>query len=97
VIAKEVAPPCFTKNFKYMKNYNEVVSDEQINRTMQALEGNGIKVYVVETGEVLPLESERARKAYGVPGSFVSKLLIINKEIFPDRATVIIVKESLGF
>lgn len=46
---------------------------------------------------VLPLESERAKKAYGVPGSFVSKLLIVNKEVQPGRITVVIVKESLGF
>lgn len=46
---------------------------------------------------VLPLESERAHKAYGVAGSFVSKLLIINKEVQPNRIHVILVKESLGF
>lgn len=47
---------------------------------------------------VLPLESERARKAYGVPGSNVSKILIINKEVNPNRRlTVIIVREKLGF
>lgn len=46
---------------------------------------------------VLPLESERAKVAYGVPGSNVSKLLIINKEVNPKRATIIIVKEVLGF
>lgn len=46
---------------------------------------------------VLPLESERAHKAYGVPGSFVSKLLIFNKENVPDRITMILVKEPLGF
>lgn len=46
---------------------------------------------------VLPLESERARKAYGVPGSNVSKLLIINKEIVPGRITLIFVNEKLGF
>ncbi len=46
---------------------------------------------------VLPLESERAREAYGVPGSFVSKLLIFNKEIQPKRVTIILVKEVLGF
>jgi hypothetical protein len=45
---------------------------------------------------VLPLESERAKKAYGIPGSFVSKLLIFNKEV-PGRITMILVKESLGF
>lgn len=46
---------------------------------------------------VLPLESERAHKAYGVDGSFVSKVLIINKEVNPNRATIVFVKESLGF
>lgn len=45
----------------------------------------------------LPLESERAKKAYGVPGSAVNKLLVINNEITPDRLTMIIVKEKLGF
>ncbi len=45
---------------------------------------------------VLPLESERAHKAYGVDGSFVSKLLIFNKER-PGRITMILVKQPLGF
>lgn len=46
---------------------------------------------------VLPLESERAKKAYGVPGSFVSKLLIVNKEISPGRITIVFVPEKLGY
>ena len=46
---------------------------------------------------VLPLEADRARKAYGASGSNVSKLLIINKEINPERIRMIIVKEALGF
>jgi hypothetical protein len=45
----------------------------------------------------LPLESERAHKAYGVQGSFISKLLVVNKEIQPGRITLILVKENLGF
>jgi hypothetical protein len=45
---------------------------------------------------VYPLEDERATKAYGV-GSFVSKLLIINREVNPRRLNLIFVKESLGF
>lgn len=44
----------------------------------------------------LPLESDRMQKAYGVP-SFVSKLLIFNRETVPDRVTIILVKEKLGF
>lgn len=45
---------------------------------------------------VLPLEDERAQKAYGMRSN-VSKILIINKEIMPGRITVILVKEKLGF
>ncbi len=44
----------------------------------------------------LPLESERLKKVYGVP-SFVSKLLIFNRETVPGRITIILVKEKLGF
>lgn len=46
---------------------------------------------------VLPLESERARKAYGIEGSNVSKLLILNKEVNPERITMILIKESIGY
>lgn len=46
---------------------------------------------------VLPLESERAHKAYGVEGSSVNKLLTIFKESKPGRITIIFVKEKLGF
>lgn len=45
----------------------------------------------------LLLESERAKKVYGVPGSAINKILIINKEVQPKRATLILVKEKLGF
>jgi len=46
---------------------------------------------------VLPLESVRVQKAYGMPNSFISKLLVINREITPDRLTIVFVKEKLGF
>ncbi len=46
---------------------------------------------------VLPLESKRVQKAYGMPHSNVSKLLIFNKELRPGRITAILVKEVLGF
>lgn len=46
---------------------------------------------------VLPLEAERAKKAYGAVGSNVSKLLVISREIKPDRITVIFANEVLGF
>jgi len=45
----------------------------------------------------LPKESERARKAYGVPGSVVAKMLIVNREVQPDRITIVFVNEPLGF
>jgi hypothetical protein len=45
---------------------------------------------------VLPLENERAKKAYGRE-SFVSKVLITNREVKPNRIRVILVRESLGF
>lgn len=43
-----------------------------------------------------PLEDERAQKAYGFR-SGVGKILIINKEVKPNRVTVVLVKEKLGF
>lgn len=46
---------------------------------------------------VLPLESKHMHDLYGVPGSNVSKLLIVNKEINPGRITVIFVNKVLGF
>lgn len=45
---------------------------------------------------VLPLESERMKKVYGM-ASNISKLLIVNKEINLGRLTVVFVKEVLGF
>ena len=45
---------------------------------------------------VLPLEDERAFKAYKAH-SVVGKLLVVNREITPGRITVIIVKENIGF
>lgn len=43
-----------------------------------------------------PLEDQRAREAYGI-GSGVNKVLIVNREVIPDRITVILVKQELGF
>ena len=47
---------------------------------------------------VLPLESERANKAYNITnGSNVSKLLVVSREVQSGRITVIFVPEVLGF
>ncbi len=45
----------------------------------------------------LVLESERARKAYGVPASAINKIFILHEEIKKGRITIILVKEKLGF
>jgi L-lactate utilization protein LutC len=44
----------------------------------------------------LPLENERAMKAYGM-NSVIAKLLIVNREVTPGRITIVIVKENVGF
>jgi hypothetical protein len=50
---------------------------------------------------VLPLESERVKIAYGVPGSKINKVLLINGEKLdwptPARSQVIFVNQKLGF
>lgn len=45
----------------------------------------------------LVLESERAHKAYGIPGSALNNILIINGSVAPGRLTVILVKQPIGF
>jgi hypothetical protein len=45
---------------------------------------------------VVPLEEEHMQQLYHV-GTAVSKVLIVNKEIRPNRITMIIVKEELGY
>jgi hypothetical protein len=49
---------------------------------------------------VVPQESARARKAYGLPdsfNSFPSKVLVFNREIQPGRVKVILMNEDAGF
>ena len=49
---------------------------------------------------ILPLETKRAIKAYSLPDDFhsnVSKVVILNKEVNPQRITMVLVKEKLGF
>ena len=43
-----------------------------------------------------PLEDARAQAAYGIH-SAVNKVLTINREIVPERVTVVLVDEALGF
>jgi L-lactate utilization protein LutC len=44
----------------------------------------------------LPLESERLKKLYGVESN-VSKILIYNREPFPNRTALIVVNRVLGY
>jgi LUD domain len=44
----------------------------------------------------LPLENDRAMKAYGRP-SAVNRLLILNAETDPGRGTVLLLREAIGF
>ncbi len=49
---------------------------------------------------ILPLESVRARKAYGLPetwSSNPSKIVEINREVTPGRINIILIKGALGF
>jgi hypothetical protein len=43
-----------------------------------------------------PKESERLQSLYGMQ-AMLNKILIVNKEHVPDRVTVILVREELGF
>lgn len=42
------------------------------------------------------LEDERMRKVYGM-GSAINKVLLVNREVLPDRVEVLLVKDVLGF
>src|SRR6266516_5331992 len=44
----------------------------------------------------LPLENDRAMKAYGTP-SAINRLLILNAELEPGRGTVLLLREAIGF
>ena len=44
----------------------------------------------------LPMESDRAMKAYGSP-SAINRLLILNAELEPGRGTVLLLREAIGF
>jgi hypothetical protein len=44
----------------------------------------------------LPLENDRAMKAYGQP-SAVNRVLILNAEPDPGRGTVLLLREAIGF
>jgi hypothetical protein len=55
----------------------------------------GTALHRVES-HCLPLENERALKAYGVP-SALNRVLILNAEPQPGRGTVLLLRQSIGF
>ena len=77
--------------------------------------GAGMVIFVVSTKKivknldeawnrlvehVVPQESVRARKAYGLPDSFdssPSKVLVFNREVQPGRVKIILMNEDAGF
>ncbi|HTZ41877.1 MAG TPA: lactate utilization protein [Candidatus Omnitrophota bacterium] len=71
------------KNLILVSGINKIT--DNLNEAMQR-----VKEYV------FPLENARAMKAYG-RGSGLNKWMIIEREIFPNRITLILVKEKLGF
>jgi hypothetical protein len=44
----------------------------------------------------LPKEDVRAQQAYG-QRSVISEILVIRREVKPGRATVVVVREAIGF
>jgi hypothetical protein len=44
----------------------------------------------------LPREWDRCQRTYGQP-SFIGKILILEREAVPDRGTVILIREPIGF
>ncbi len=77
----------------YLYGATKVIFVVSTQKIVKDLEEAKKRVY----DHVLPLESDRAHKAYGVEGSFVSKLAIISREIVPERIHIVLVKEQLGF
>jgi hypothetical protein len=45
----------------------------------------------------LPLEDRRIREAMPGYSSFIGKILVIEREAFPGRGTVVLVREPIGF
>ena len=122
----------FEKTTAPNKEFTKLADDEQIQRTVQALETRNIKVliasntgsqlgpYASGAGKVIWVvgaqklvrnleEGMRRIEEYCVPREEVhmqqlygshtglNKILIVNKEIRPERITMIIVKEQLGY
>jgi hypothetical protein len=44
----------------------------------------------------LPREHERLQRLYG-QSSFLGRILILEREAFPDRGTVVLIREAIGF
>jgi len=80
----QIGPYAFgSTNVIFVVGSQKIVKDEEI----------GLKrIYEY----CLPLESERAKKAYGMETG-VNKILFINKEVVAGRIKILIVNEVLGY
>ncbi len=77
----------------YLYGADRVIWVVGTQKIVKSLEDGRKRIYEY----VLPLESERAKKAYGVPGSAVNKIVVFHKEITTGRIIMILVGEVLGF
>ena len=76
----------------YVSGAGKVIWVVGVQKIVENIDEGNKRIYE----HVLPLESERLKKVYGVPSN-VSKLLLYNKEVDPTRVTIIFVNEVLGF
>ena len=70
------------------EDYADPVAEETIQRVAERMRERNIKVVVVDDGD-------QARKAMNI-GSFVGKILLIEREWIDDRMTVILVRKPIG-
>lgn len=77
----------------YVYGAGHVIFVVGVQKIVKDLDGAVKRIYEY----CLPLENERAKKAYGVNGSSVNKILIINREIKEGRISLIFVNRVLGF
>lgn len=77
----------------YAYTAGKVILVVGVNKIVKNREEAIVRIY----DYILPIESERARKAYGVSGSAVNKLLEISGEVNPARILVILVNDIVGY
>ncbi len=78
----------------YVYGAGKVIWLVGVNKIVPTVEAGSERIYE----HILPLESARLNKQYNITsGSYVSKFLIINREIEAHRIHLLFIKENLGF